>query len=89
LKEPTQPAPAGQPFPRPASSEQGKTIAFSMRQVEARPPAHYLTLIQGVGVRTSVALSSTPLVLGRDASRPFHLGHSSVSRSHCELWLEG
>ena len=48
---------------------------------------HFLTVIQGATTRRALQVTVQPLVLGRDASRPFHLPDADVSRSHCEVRL--
>jgi pSer/pThr/pTyr-binding forkhead associated (FHA) protein len=69
--------------------EVGKTIAFSTKRPPEARAVHCLTAVQGVVVGRSLAVTSEPLVLGRDPSRPFHLPDAEVSRSHCEVRLAG
>lgn len=66
-----------------------ETVAFSIRAVEPRKRLHYLTVVEGVTFARAIALTNEPLVLGRDTSRPFHLPHDDISRTHCEVRLDG
>lgn len=59
-------------------------------EVHDAPEAeHYVSVFQGLTKLRSARIGATPLVLGRDPNRPFHLPDASVSRAHCELRLEG
>jgi serine phosphatase RsbU (regulator of sigma subunit) len=66
-----------------------KTVQFSIRHLTPPKALHYLTVVQGVTIERAVAVTSEPLVLGRDPSRPFFLPDVDVSRAHCELRLVG
>lgn len=67
----------------------GRTATSITKRPVLGPPAHYLTVLEGVTIQRAVRITTEPLVLGRDPSRPFHLPDSDVSRAHCELRLFG
>jgi serine phosphatase RsbU (regulator of sigma subunit) len=67
----------------------GRTMAASEGAFTPLDAAHYLTVVRGGQPGRLVRLTDEPLVLGRDTSRPFYLADPEVSRSHCEVRLEG
>ena len=56
-------------------------MTFSVRHPEAGRAAHYLTVVQGAILERAVLITAEPLILGRDASRPFYISDGNVSRS--------
>jgi serine phosphatase RsbU (regulator of sigma subunit) len=67
----------------------GRTMHASEAAFTPLHAAHYLTVVRGGHPGRLVRLTDEPLVLGRDTSRPFYLADPEVSRSHCEVRLEG
>lgn len=70
-------------------SDAQQTVQFSIHHIAPPKALHYVTVVQGVTIERAMPVTSEPLVLGRDASRPFFLPDADVSRSHCELRLVG
>jgi serine phosphatase RsbU (regulator of sigma subunit) len=67
----------------------GRTMQASEAAFTPLHAAHYLSVVRGGQPGRLVRLTDEPLVLGRDTSRPFYLADPEVSRSHCEVRLEG
>src|SRR5262245_42390789 len=67
----------------------GKTLPETFRIRDVLKAAHYLTLAKGGIAERAVPITTEPLILGRDPSRPFHLPDPDVSRSHCSVRLVG
>jgi serine phosphatase RsbU (regulator of sigma subunit) len=67
----------------------GRTATSIVKRSASGPPAHYLTVVEGMTIQRAVPITVEALVLGRDPSRAFHLPDADVSRAHCELRLAG
>jgi len=50
---------------------------------------HCLRVVQGAAAGRVVPIGEKPLVVGRDPGQDLHVPDSEVSRTHCEVWLEG
>lgn len=66
-----------------------KTIPSGFLRYTPPKSLHYLTVVESVVLDRAVPITAQPLVIGRDASRTFHLPDQDVSRAHCEVRLAG
>ncbi|MFO1011608.1 MAG: SpoIIE family protein phosphatase [Planctomycetota bacterium] len=67
----------------------GRTVAAAPSEFLRAIALPHLVVVRGATRMRALPVTTTPVVLGREASRPFHLADADVSRTHCEVQMEG